>query len=267
MTERQGEAAGSADASRPRTVGIVGGMGPLATADFYRRMVEATQAGRDQDHLRVIIDSHPQIPDRSGVGEPGAGDESPIPHLIESIDLLQRAGAELLVMACNAAYAFLPDLVAAASVPIIDWPGEAARGVRQRQPGLTTIGVLATDGTLAHGLYQQAFRALGIAVLPPAEGAQRRVMAVIYGPDGVKAGGPDQARLRRELQAITADLARRGADAVLLACTELSVLDAAYPMPWPLPVWDAADIVARRTVRLAGATLRERPNAPRRPIV
>ncbi|MCA1705022.1 MAG: amino acid racemase, partial [Actinobacteria bacterium] len=98
------------------TVGVLGGMGPLATAEFMRLLVASTPAKRDQEHLHVIVDSNPMIPNRTAALLHGG--EDPTPMLVESARLLESAGAEILAMPCNTAHCFLADIQAAVSIPV-----------------------------------------------------------------------------------------------------------------------------------------------------
>ncbi len=243
------------DTGRTRVVGVIGGMGPLATADFFRRLVDATDAATDQEHLHVLIDSDPTVPDRTAFLLHGGPD--PAPMLIAMARRLEAAGADLLVIACNTAHAVTARVAPAVRVPLLDWTDEAAAGVVAAMPELSDIGLLATDGTLAARLYDAVFEPHGIRVLVPDPPMQRRVMAAIYGEGGVKSGGAGLVRHRDALQQVAEALCAAGAQAILLGCTELGVLDAASPAPWPVPAFDAAELAARRVVELAGGRLRE----------
>ncbi|HVC04358.1 MAG TPA: amino acid racemase [Candidatus Acidoferrales bacterium] len=235
------------------TIGVLGGMGPEASVDFYRRITEHTVAPKDQDHLHVIIDSDPSVPDRSAFLL-GRGPD-PVPVLKAMARRLRAAGAELLVMACNTAHAFYADIATSVDVPLVDWVGEAARSVASRHAPGTAVGVLATTGTLGAGLYQKALSAYGLNVVVPGEEREEELMRVIYGPGGVKAGAGDRDVLVRRMREIAEDLNRNGASATLLACTELSALFPHRP-DWSAPAYDAADLVAERVVTLAGGTVR-----------
>lgn len=243
---------------RTKTIGLLGGMGPAATVDFYRRIVESTDAKRDQDHIHVVVDSYPQVPDRTAFLA-GQG-EDPTPALIRMAQNLEAAGADLLVMACNTAYAFAPRIAASVGVPLIELPVEAARAIAQQIEGIRQVGLLATTGTVAAGIYQRALSAEGIAALSPDEAMQGRVMEAIYGPQGVKAGA-DLAAPRALVETAGHSLVKRGAEALLLACTELSVLFGDQASAWPVPVFDAAQVAAERVVGLAGGRVKRRDAA------
>jgi aspartate racemase len=235
------------------TIGVLGGMGPEASADFYRRITVRTLAARDQEHLHVIVDSDPSVPDRSARLR-GEGPD-PVPVLQTMARRLTAAGAELLVMACNTAHAFHAEVASSVDVPVVDWVGETARSVAGQHPRGTRIGVLATDGTLASGLYQDALAARGLRASVPDPEQQANLMRLIYGPEGVKARPDNRDSLSAEVREIAEELNRNGAAALLLACTELSVLFALRPT-WSAPVHDAADLVARWVVTTAGGVIR-----------
>jgi aspartate racemase len=239
------------------TIGVLGGMGPEASADFYRRITEHTLASKDQEHLHVIVDSDPSVPDRTAFLQ-GRGPD-PVPVLVAMSRRLRGAGAELLVMACNTAHVFYAEVAASVNVPLVDWVGEASRAVASRHAPGTAIGVLATTGTIAAGLYQDALGSNGMTAVLPDEARQEELMRVIYGPDSVKAGVADRAVLMERVRAIAEALSRNGAAATLLACTELSALFAHRP-EWSAPAYDAADLVAERVVTLAGGTVRPARN-------
>jgi aspartate racemase len=228
-----------------KTVGIIGGMGPAATAEFFARLVRATSADVDQEHVHVVIDSDPTIPDRT-LAIVGGG-PSPLPKLIAVARRLEAFGAELLVMPCNTAHAFAPEVAAAVSIPLVSWVSEAADAITPLEPRPERVGLLATTGTVASGVYQDALAARGIETVVPTEPEQADVMAAVY---GLKAGDADQPRVREVLES----LVERGAEAVLLACTELPelALDGVA-----VPVIDPAALVAARVVDLAGGSARQ----------
>jgi aspartate racemase len=237
---------------RRRTVGVLGGMGPLATADFYAKLVRLTPARRDQDHLHVIIDSDPQIPDRTAAAL-GRGPD-PTPTLVAAAQRLVRAGAELIAIPCNSAHAFLPDVRRAAGVPVLDIMEEVAAAAAGLRPSLRRVGLLATTATVRASLYHVALAARGISVLAPAPGGQKDVMRLIH---AVKAGDLRPAIRTRARKAVSA-LVRRGAEAIVLGCTELPlVVDSAGIR---VPLLDGTEILARAAVREARAGRRAGPS-------
>jgi aspartate racemase len=232
-----------------RTVGVIGGMGPAATVRFMGRVLDLTPAACDQDHLRLIVDNNSSAPD-SNAAIAGSG-PSPAPVLAAMARGLQRAGAEILVMPCNTAHAFVGAILAVSDLPFIDLI-EAAADEAAAQ-GASRVGVLAADGCLQAGLYQHAFahRHLAPVLLEPR--AQARFMTLIR---AIKAGerGPD---VREEMKRLTEELVGAGAQALVAGCTEIPlVLD---PGDVGVPLTDSLDALARATIVAATRT----PASPR----
>ncbi|GII66949.1 aspartate racemase [Sphaerisporangium krabiense] len=230
-----------AQVSGPRLVGVLGGMGPAATVDFYGKLVEETAATCDQGHVPVVIWGDPRVPDRS-LNLLGRG-EDPTPYLRRGIEALKRAGCEVLAVPCNTAHAFVPrlaDEAGLALVSIIEVTADALAA-----DGVRTAGVLATTGTLRAGLYAEALRRRGLTVIEPDEPAQRQVTAAIA---AVKSGGAEPSH-REALARVAHSLADRGAERIVMACTEIVLaLDVSVV---PVPALDPARLLARRVADLA----------------
>lgn len=226
-------------------LGVLGGMGPAATVTFLDALVRATPASSDQEHIDTVVLSHAGVPDRTArLLDPAQPD--PTPYLMGDLELLARLGAACAVIPCNTSHAFLPDDLPLPLLSLVRVGAEAA-AARAREAGSSTprVMLLATDGTRLSGVYQDALADLGAQALLPDEAGQREVMSVIY--DRVKAG----------LEVSTADLLdllerlRGDADAVLLGCTELSVLaEQAGPLLPRYAVDAQAALVARVVAEL-----------------
>lgn len=233
----------SSDSASP-LVGILGGMGPAATADFYSKLIAATPAATDQEHLRVMIWADPTVPDRSvAITRDG---EDPTSHLIAGAQQLADAGASFYVVACNGAHAFLPRVrqeVALDYLSIIEVTAEHVSSL----PYAKQAGLLATDATLQSDLYQQALDRAGVKPVVPTAEDQRTVMETIY---AVKSG-----RLHDEQRAALAAVAERmvtsGADVIIAACTEIPL--AITEEESPRPLIDPAYLLANRVVQEAAA--------------
>jgi aspartate racemase len=198
-------------------LGVLGGMGPLATADFYEKLIAATPAARDQEHVPVLIHAVPQVPDRTAALLHGG--PSPLPALLAGVRTLVAAGAQAIAMPCNTAHAWYDELAAESRVPILhiaDCAADAA--ARLAGPG-ARIGLIATGGTLAAGLYPRRFAARGFDCAAPTESEMREW--VTPGIEQVKAGAVEGGGrlLERAVEALLA----RGAGAVVLGCTETPV--------------------------------------------
>lgn len=234
------ERTSAAEAEVPGVVGVLGGMGPLATIDFLRKMLEATPAVTDQEHVPVVVSSLPQVPDRTAAFR-GEG-ESPLPAMVSSARRLVAAGAGLVVMPCNTAHLWFDEVRAAVGLPMLHLVDAAIQEARERVGPHARLGLLATDATLASGLYINREAAGTACWLLPT--ASEMIELVMPGIAAVKAGQLDRAAglLRTAAQA----LGRRGAAALVLGCTEIPlVLDADQA---GLPVVDATAALARRAV-------------------
>ena len=198
-----------------KTIGILGGMGPLATADLYRKIVLATDAACDNDHIRVYIDSNSAIPDRTAAILSGGKD--PVPEMTSALRNLERCGASCIVMPCNTAHYFLPRLQELTETPFISMPAATAKACRAEFPG-KTAAILATKGTISAGIYDRALEAEGVSYLVPDEAEQDALMRVIY--EGVKAGAEPES-YRGDMERVLTGMAQRGADYFILGCTEL----------------------------------------------
>lgn len=233
-----------------KTIGIIGGMGPAATADLLKKITDMTDAARDQDHIHVLIDSNTNIPDRTAAILHGGKD--PVPEMLASARRLEAAGADFLIMPCNTAHYFISELRKNVGIPFIHMPEETARLLKNR--GVTKAAVLATDGTVQSGLYERALNAEGISAVYPDEEQQKTVMSLIY--DYIKKGITDSSVLPYdEISALNDDLRKRGAQALLLACTELPV---AYQLMGLVnqTCVDPTSVLAAASIRKAGARVR-----------
>ena len=226
-----------------RTIGVVGGMGPWATLDFFEKVLRLTPARRDQEHLRLIIDNNPKIPDR-GPAILGDG-EDPTPALVATARNVEAAGADLIVIPCNTAHYFYQAIQAAVRVPVLHIMQEVAGAASRRFPRLGRVGLLATRATVATGLYQDAFRPLGAEVVVPDERGQEVIDRLIY---AIKAQGVDDA-LRSAGVAVGRGLNRAGAEAIVLGCTELPLVLGEDTLG--LPILDSNLTLAEVAVRLA----------------
>ena len=229
-----------------RIVGILGGMGPLATVDLYRKIILTTPARRDQDHLHVIIDADPSVPDRTAALRGEAPD--PTPWLVRGARRLEAAGAGFIAMPCNTAHAFLPAVQPQVGIPFLDMIEETAARVRADHPAARRAGILATAGTIGSGLYHRALARHGLDALAPADEVQRRLVDAAIA--AVKAGdsGPDAGAWLVEA---ARSLVEAGAEVLLAACTEIPLALTAEMAPAPL--LDPTQVLAEAAVREARA--------------
>ncbi len=232
-------------------VGVIGGVGPQATAYFLDMVVRLTEAGRDQDHLDMVVLNHASIPDRTAfiLGE---SDEDPGPVMADDARRLAAFGVDFLVLPCNTAHHFTEEIEAAVEVPLLNIVAETVAEVGRRVADLDAVGLLATSGTVRAGVYQRAIAGAGARTVLPDERGQASLMRIIY--DQVKAGRPVDLD---EFRSLVAGLREQGAQAVVLGCTELSVVAADFDLLAQDPgLVDSLDVLARRTIERAGGTVR-----------
>ena len=229
-----------------KTLGIIGGMGPVATYDLARKIVDRTDAAKDQEHIRVLIDCNTNIPDRTAAILYGG--EDPLPAMAESAVKLASIGAEVLMMPCNTAHYFYDGVCAAADVPVLHMPRLTAERVAEQ--GYKRAGILATKGTIASGIYRKALEERGIEAVDPGEAGQDTLMQLIY--DKVKAGNMDLSDV--DIAGLLAEMKGKGAEVLLLACTELPI--AFERIDAGMPTADPTLILAESAVLAAGARLK-----------
>ncbi len=223
-----------------KIIGILGGMGPEATADLFLKVIKSTPAKKDQDHLRIIVDNNPQIPDRTAAILRGG--EDPTPALVDTAKNLERAGADFLIIPCNTAHYFHGRIQEAVSIPVLHMMTATADEIKAC--GITRVGLLASDGTIQSGLYHKALAQQGVEVIIPGPRTQEKVMAAIY---GVKSG--EFVSSARKAKEAAEELIAAGAEAVIAGCTEIPLIlkerDASKP------VIDATLALARAAVQKA----------------
>jgi len=229
-----------------KKIGIVGGMGPLATVELFRMLVERTKSSSDSGHIRIFIDDNPQIPDRTEAILHGG--ESPVPAILASARALERLGADFILIPCNTSHFFLDQIQAGLTVEVIDMVGETARALAAK--GIEKVGILATTGTVAGRIYESRFKAMGMESVLPDAAQQESVMDFIYA--GVKAGRRDYNtfQFRKTIDA----LMERGAQTILLGCTEIAAGCVRFGVKLPRSV-DPMSILADSAIVKAGYEL------------
>lgn len=229
-----------------RRLGVIGGLGPLASAYFLELLTEMTDAKTDQDHIETVLFSRPTIPDRTAYLLRKSA-QNPLPSMLETAKLLEASGADLLCAPCVTSHAFFHELSKSISLPWIHMVQETVRCLRES--GVKTAGILATSGTVQTGLFQSECQKQGIhAILPSAKG-QQDIMHLIY--QNMKAGLPPEME---RFCTVSDQLFAQGCDALVLGCTELSLLKRRRKLPRCL---DALEVLARRAVLLSEKPLKQ----------
>ena len=234
------------DATDQRVLGVLGGMGPLASAQFMVRLTQLTPATRDQEHIPTVLWSDPRVPDRT-VGSL-AGGADPLPWLLRGIAGLRHAGCGAIAIPCNTAHGWYDAMRAAACVPILHIVDAAAAELRRTGVRGGTIGVMGTAATLAMRLYQDRLGALGWDCIVPDDAEMARLVSPAIAL--VKANRVTEAYA--PLAEAASGLAARGATAVVLGCTEIPLGLQAGPPP-DVPIVDTIDGLARAAIAWARA--------------
>lgn len=225
-------------------LGILGGLGPMATAYFYELLIRHTDAACDQDHIDIIINSHATTPDRTAFIT-GRSDEDPLAVMVDDIRRMKTYGADLVAIPCNTAHYFYDKLKASTDLPILNIMEETA--AKLYSLGVKRAGILATDGTVYSGTYDRFLSSYGIDCIRPSAHDQKTVMRIIY--DEIKNGKtPDVDAFL----SVSAHLLDAGADALILGCTELSLIKRQNALP--RHYIDSLDVLAASTIEACGKT-------------
>lgn len=231
---------------KKKVLGIIGGVGPLATMLLGETIVRRTFAFRDQEHMHFIIDNDTRIPDRTDY----ILDQSkpnPLPVMIEDANKLANAGADMICIPCNTAHRFYDDLQEGSPVPVLHMIRETAK--KARLLNAKRVAVLATIGTLTSNLYQEALLDEGIEPIVPDKNMQQDLMTVIY--DYVKAG---KKVSKEQWQPIEKAMKDVGCDYIILGCTELSVVNRELALDNTLYI-DALIVLADTAITRCGYEL------------
>lgn len=230
-----------------KRLGVIGGMGPQATQVFYQRILDRTQADRDQDHLSAFILSDTQIPDRTNAILHGR-EEEVYTRLLEDARLLQSAGCTVLAIPCNTSHYFADRLQSQLRIPLLHMPRLAVERVKTL--GCRRVAVLATEGTIQTGVYHRECDAAGVEPWAPDPATQALVTSIIY--DEIKAG---ETGSREKFAAIDRAAREAGCDGAILGCTELSVYRGYHSLPNYYT--DAMELLAEAAILACGKRLRQ----------
>jgi aspartate racemase len=227
-----------------KVVGIIGGMGPESTIRLMEKIVRYTPITKEQDHIRMIVDNNPGIPDRTdfllGKGP------SPVPMLIKSAQLLENAGANFIAIACNTAHTFVQEIQNVVNIPVLDMLALTADKLVRQFPQGSTFLILTTSGSLSANMFQKYLSLFRLKVPDPKQ--QNLIMEIIYGKSGVKCGGSNRTNSMK-LKKVIKDLIEPDLSGIITGCTEISLIltDKIFNLPVIVPL----DILAREIVRRA----------------
>jgi aspartate racemase len=221
-----------------KTIGVLGGMGPYATLDFLRLILDLTGAAKESEHFRVVIDSNPRIPSRTRAYL--FGDADPVPMMRESATNLLHAGADFIVLPCNSAHYFLPRVLEGAPFQIVDMVESTSKVIVQQ--GWKTVGVLAGEVTVGARLYEKYLMPHGINVVQVSAEEQKFVRKII---EDVK-NNEITAQTGSGLAALIDILVKNGAQSIILGCTELQAV--IRKLKVTIPIVDSLEVLARAAI-------------------
>ena len=233
-----------------KIIGVLGGMGPEATIELFAQIVRRTKAKKDRDHLRVIIDNNPKVPDRTKAILHGG--KSCLPELVRSARALKRAGADFIVIPCVTVHYFHGALQKRTSLPVLNIIDETVKRVRRQHKGVRRVGLLATTATIQAGLFQKEVKSKKLDILVPSEATQANVvMKAIY---AIKADGVT-TQARTLVRSAAQELLDRGAEIIVAGCTEIPLVLKDGDLP--VPVVDPIAILAEAAIDHAGGKRRK----------
>jgi len=233
--------------NKPGCIGILGGMGPGATSCLFDLIIKNTPAATDQEHVPVIIYNNPLIPDRTR--HIVYGEESPLKMLTAGAQILENAGASLIIIACNTAHYYIPEMLPKINIPILNMIDLTSDYICKTMINGRPIkaGILASTGTIRSGLYQKSLAKYGIEpLLLPDQLQEELVMEAVYGKKGIKAGYKKEGE--RLINEAVKTLVNSGADTIIEGCTEIPLV--LKEKSSPVPLVNSMEILAKEAIKL-----------------
>ena len=231
-----------------KKLGVIGGMGPEASCYYYGEVIKHTRADKDQEHIDMVILSHATMPDRT-TAIVTKDDKDLIRTICNDAKTLESLGVANIAITCNTSHYFYDYIQKAVNIPVINMIHESVAYAVREFENVKRIGIMGTDGTINSKIYHRECRKFGVTPVKPSDERQKDVMSLIY--DDIKSGKPGD---KRKFDRVMAEFNRRGCDAVILACTELSVFKSKHEVPDIC--LDAMDVLVRESILRSGAEYR-----------
>lgn len=227
-----------------KIIGILGGMGPYATVDIFKKIIELTPAKKDWNHLRIIIDENPKIPSRE-IAVLFNGD-NPLPEMIKTINNLEKAGADFAIIPSNSAHYWYDDIVKNTNIPIISMIEETAKEVIKKIPDIRKIGLLTTEIILKEKLFHKTFSKYNLEIVTPSGEEQILVREVI---EDVKLDKKDETVKTKIKKIINKLISKYKVEGIILGCTELPIILKQEEIS--VPLFDCNEILAKSAIKYA----------------
>jgi D-aspartate ligase len=234
---------------REKIVGVIGGIGPLATACFMKKVIDMTEANIDQEHINMIIMNHATIPDRTSYLL-NKSDKNPGIIMAEDAKRLEQMGVSFIVIPCNTSFAFFKEIQKKVKIPVINLIEETILYIIRNNPNIKKVGLLGTDGTVKTNLYQKIMEKYGVKCVIPSEEKQNDIMKILY--DQIKAAKPIDMKL---LIKVIKELEDKGCEKIILGCTELSIINEDNNLRNDKIV-DTLNVLALKTITLSGKKIK-----------
>ena len=232
-----------------KTLGILGGMGPLPTIKLFQMIVEMTEAKQDQDHVHIIIDNNTKVPDRTSFLLDNSK-EDPLPALKESAKRLEEAGADVIIMPYNTAHYYYKELKTSVDIEFLNMIEETAKWIKEKLPPVKNIGLLATDGTIKARIYDDIFPEYGIGIIKPSAENQQHIYDLIYNMKESK-----EQKSLDEVYMTMKEMEKDGAEVFIAGCTEISVAIDNFGIEGDFI--DPMKVVAERSIEFVGGKLKK----------
>jgi aspartate racemase len=235
---------------KKKTIGILGGMGPEATVFMFNLIVSLTKAEKDQEHIPILIYNNPKTPDRTAFFNNNG--ISPLNELVSGAQLLEKSGADFVIMPCNTAHYFYKDIIQSINIPFINMIEETAKYASEKLSGMRSFGLLSTTGTYSTRLYESYFEKYSLYITVPDNKYKEKVMQAITGKQGIKAGYKKEP-LRILLEVID-HLKSKDARGIINGCTEISLVINEKHLD--LPLLKPMHVLAEKAIKFAGYELK-----------
>lgn len=233
-----------------KTLGVLGGMGPMATAYFMKIIIDMTDAEADQEHIPMLVYNHTTIPDRTEYILDNSK-QNPVPILQSDAKKLQSAGVDVIAMPCNTAHFFFEEIQKSVDIPVLHIVKETVEYIAKRDETCKKIGILATKGTLKSGVFEDFCKQYNLEAVLPTKAVSDMLMDIIY--NKIKKGKKVSVA---EFLGIIDDMRENGCDAVILGCTELSVIKSDLHLN-RYDIIDSLEVLSRRSIELCGKKVKE----------
>ncbi len=227
-----------------KSLGVIGGMGPKATSVFFDKVIENTDAHKDQDHINMVILNHATLPDRTTAIFNNSGEDF-LNSIEKDIKLLEIAGVSNIAIPCNTAHYFYNDLKKMTDINIINMIDETSKVIYNKYGENSKVAILGTKGTLSSGIYEKACKKYSINLIVPSEDIQDETMNIIY--DKIKRGLIEDGS---ELESLVMNFIKEGCSCVILACTELSCIKLGDNVKKHCV--DALEVLVNKSIELSG---------------